>query len=75
MNGRASGAIITDQSRAMKNAIARVFPKTRHRYCLWHIMKKLLEKFTKYEQYADIKRSLHTCLYDSQTIEKFIGKF
>jgi len=25
----------------MKNAIEIVFPDTRHRWCLWHIMKKL----------------------------------
>ncbi|XP_042974733.1 protein FAR1-RELATED SEQUENCE 5-like [Carya illinoinensis] len=34
MKGRAPKAIITDQDQAMKNAIATVFPETRHRYCL-----------------------------------------
>jgi hypothetical protein len=34
-------------------------------------MRKLPEKFAKYEQYTDIKRFLHTCLYDSQTVEEF----
>jgi hypothetical protein len=46
MNNKAPSGIITDQDRAMKNAIELVFPETtRHRYCLWHIMRKLLEKF------------------------------
>jgi len=37
MKGRAPRAIITDQDRAMKNAINKVFPNARHRFCLWHI--------------------------------------
>jgi hypothetical protein len=40
MKGRAPRAIITDQDRAMKNAINKVFPNARHRFCLWHILKK-----------------------------------
>jgi hypothetical protein len=34
MNDRALIAIVTNQDRAMKNVIARVFLGTRHRYCL-----------------------------------------
>lgn len=40
----APSAIITDQDRAMRNAIQIVFPEARHRWCLWHILKKLPEK-------------------------------
>jgi hypothetical protein len=40
MKGRAPRAIITNQDMAMKNVIKRVFPVTRHRFCLWHILKK-----------------------------------
>jgi hypothetical protein len=29
----------------MKNAIAIIFPESRHKYCMWHIMKKFPEKF------------------------------
>ncbi|XP_041017975.1 protein FAR-RED IMPAIRED RESPONSE 1-like [Juglans microcarpa x Juglans regia] len=51
MNGRAPKAMITDQDRAMKSAIAIVFPETRHRYCLWHIMRKLPEKLGSHAQF------------------------
>ncbi|KAF5445110.1 hypothetical protein F2P56_034187 [Juglans regia] len=34
MDGIPPKAIITDQDRAMKNAIANVFPESRHRFCL-----------------------------------------
>ncbi|KAG6428030.1 hypothetical protein SASPL_112278 [Salvia splendens] len=39
-------AIITDQDPAMTKAIAQVFPKTVHRYCLWHILNKFSEKIS-----------------------------
>ncbi|XP_042962559.1 protein FAR1-RELATED SEQUENCE 5-like [Carya illinoinensis] len=51
MDGLAPPAIITDQDRAMKNAIAVVFPKTRHRFCLWHILKKVPEKLGSHRAY------------------------
>ncbi|XP_020253814.1 protein FAR1-RELATED SEQUENCE 7-like [Asparagus officinalis] len=35
------GAIITDQDRAMCNAIHSVFPMTRHRYCFWLMQKHI----------------------------------
>ncbi|CAL2239793.1 unnamed protein product [Prunus armeniaca] len=44
MSGHAPCGIITDQDKAMKDAIEIAFPNTRHRWCLWHIMKKLHEK-------------------------------
>ncbi|OMP08529.1 Zinc finger, PMZ-type [Corchorus olitorius] len=52
--GKPPSAIITDQDRAMKASIQLVFPDSRHRHCLWHILKKdqfgkrwqaLVEKF------------------------------
>ncbi|XP_040988968.1 protein FAR1-RELATED SEQUENCE 5-like [Juglans microcarpa x Juglans regia] len=65
MNDQPPNAIITDQDKAMKIAISRVFPTSRHRFCLWHIMKKLLEKFRSHSRYEEIKNTLHRCIYDS----------
>ncbi|XP_077251860.1 protein FAR1-RELATED SEQUENCE 5-like [Tasmannia lanceolata] len=44
MHTRAPGVIITDMDLAMKNAIKRVFPDTRHMFWEWHIWKHLVEK-------------------------------
>jgi hypothetical protein len=72
MNGKAPNAIVTDQARAMRNAIEIAFPKTtRHRYCLWHILRKLPEKFGAHAQFNGIKSALNTSVYDSRTIEEF----
>lgn len=35
---------VTDQDPAMKQAIEMVFPASRHRLCMWHIMQKLTSK-------------------------------
>ncbi|KAJ3683105.1 hypothetical protein LUZ60_013332 [Juncus effusus] len=44
MHNSAPKGIITNQCGAMANAIEQVLPSTRHRLCLWHIMKKLPTK-------------------------------
>ncbi|XP_024968737.1 protein FAR1-RELATED SEQUENCE 5-like [Cynara cardunculus var. scolymus] len=38
--------ILTDQCPAMKQAIASVFPDSRHKLCIWHIMNKVPNKFS-----------------------------
>ncbi|KAF5444893.1 hypothetical protein F2P56_033985 [Juglans regia] len=72
MDGIAPKAIITDQDRAMKNAIGIVFPNTQHRFCLWHILKKVPEKLGSYGSYkTGMKNALMKCVYDSQSIDEF----
>ncbi|XP_020531997.1 protein FAR1-RELATED SEQUENCE 5 isoform X1 [Amborella trichopoda] len=44
MSGRHPVAIITDQNAAMTLAAAKVFPRTGHRFCKWHIHRKFQEK-------------------------------
>ncbi|XP_028125042.1 protein FAR1-RELATED SEQUENCE 6-like [Camellia sinensis] len=63
--------IITDQGKAMQNAIQIVFPQARHRWCLWHIMKKILEKLRAYSQYESIKLALQKTVYESFTKNEF----
>ncbi|XP_035548689.1 protein FAR1-RELATED SEQUENCE 5-like [Juglans regia] len=72
MDGIAPKAIITDQDRAMKNAIAIVFPESRHRLCLWHILKKVPEKLSSYASYkSGMKNALMKSVYDTQTVAEF----
>ncbi|XP_035834305.1 protein FAR1-RELATED SEQUENCE 5-like [Helianthus annuus] len=46
--GQQPKVVVTDQDPAMKQAIEEVFPISRHRLCMWHIMRKVADK-------ADIK--------------------
>ncbi|XP_052170384.1 protein FAR-RED IMPAIRED RESPONSE 1-like [Diospyros lotus] len=71
MQGQVPNGIITDQHRAMQNAIQIVLPNTKHRWCLWHILKKLPEKFGNHVQKGIIFSTIHELVYDSQTPEEF----
>ncbi|XP_017247535.2 protein FAR1-RELATED SEQUENCE 5-like isoform X1 [Daucus carota subsp. sativus] len=71
MSGYPPNAIITDQDRAMQNAIEKVFPNARHRWCLWHIMKKIPEKLKGYKEYDSIKFQLQNIVYDSIEVDTF----
>ncbi|XP_023755666.1 protein FAR1-RELATED SEQUENCE 5-like [Lactuca sativa] len=38
--------VLTDQDATIKQAIENVFPNSKHRLCIWHIMKKLKNKIS-----------------------------
>ncbi|XP_057520876.1 protein FAR1-RELATED SEQUENCE 5-like [Amaranthus tricolor] len=44
MDGKEPDSIITDQYPAIKIALPNVFDKSIHKFCCWHIMKKLTDK-------------------------------
>lgn len=71
MHGVDPPAIITDQCRAMKSAIELVFPRTKHRWCLWHIMQKVSNISGKHADYGAIEKQLDKALYDTLRIEEF----
>ncbi|KAG8372855.1 hypothetical protein BUALT_Bualt12G0110400 [Buddleja alternifolia] len=71
MGGRAPHAIITDQCKAMQIAIAQVFPRARHRLCLWHIMQKVPQKLNGYNEYKSIKHAMEAAVYDSLRVSEF----
>ncbi|XP_022897719.1 protein FAR1-RELATED SEQUENCE 5-like [Olea europaea var. sylvestris] len=71
MHSQAPHGIITDQDRATQNAIQIVFPDTKHRWCLWHILKKLPEKFGYHVDKGSICSTIHVLVYDSQNVEEF----
>ncbi|KAH9703433.1 protein FAR1-RELATED SEQUENCE [Citrus sinensis] len=60
-----------NQDRAMQKAIENVFPTTRHRWCLWHIMKKVPEKLGAFKEREGIISSLLSVVYDSLNSDAF----
>ena len=74
MCGIAPKAIIMDQCQAMWRVIKIVFPKTVHRWCIWHITMKLSMKLAGLEAYQDIKYYLLKAVHESMTVEGFEEK-
>ncbi|XP_026451522.1 protein FAR-RED IMPAIRED RESPONSE 1-like [Papaver somniferum] len=71
MSEIAPKVIVTDQAKAVQNAIEIVFPQARHSWCLWHVMKKLPEKFGSYNMFHEITFDMRDAVYDSQSLEEF----
>ncbi|XP_058186150.1 protein FAR1-RELATED SEQUENCE 5-like [Rhododendron vialii] len=63
MGGRPPTSIITNQDLGMKEAIAKVFPNTRHHLCLWHIKKKFIEELPQvYYKRSKFKKDMKKCI-------------
>ncbi|XP_021738228.1 protein FAR-RED IMPAIRED RESPONSE 1-like [Chenopodium quinoa] len=71
MGNKAPLAILTDQAPAMRKPLAEVMPNTRHRWCIWHILKKFPKKLGKCALYNDFKNPLKNVIYDNFTIDEF----
>ncbi|KAL9686182.1 hypothetical protein QQ045_023637 [Rhodiola kirilowii] len=42
--GRAPNIVLTDQDPSLREVVPKVMPDTHHRFCIWHIMRKLSTK-------------------------------
>ena len=72
MGGHAPKVILTDQDKFLKEAIAEVFPDTRHCFCLWHIMNKIPEKLGQViRQHEKFMPKFKKCIFKSWTNEQF----
>ena len=72
MSGNPPKGIVTEQSKAIQKAIQLVFPTTQHRWCLWHVMKKIPEKLkTNTEYNKNIKSAMRSVVYDTFTEAEF----
>ncbi|XP_062006001.1 protein FAR1-RELATED SEQUENCE 5-like [Rosa rugosa] len=74
MGGRHPISIITDQDLAMKGAIAKIFPNTRHRLCLWHIKKKFVEKLS-HESSEGINSFFDGFVTSTTNLREFVVKY
>ncbi|KAL6907560.1 hypothetical protein ACP4OV_002599 [Aristida adscensionis] len=71
MNGKPPEAITTSYSDVIAEAVAEVFPNARHRFCFWHILKKLLEYVGRTHEKEAISARFKEVVYDSVTLTDF----
>lgn len=75
MGGEGPKVILTDQDKALKEAIKEVFPNSRHCFCLWHILSKINEKLSyKIRQHENFMAKFTKCIKASNE-EKFEKKW
>jgi hypothetical protein len=72
MGGHKPILIITDQDPAMKIAVNKVFKDSSHRFCMWHILKKVSEKVSvSSHSYNDFNNRFKSCVWNSESHEEF----
>ncbi|XP_048497905.1 protein FAR1-RELATED SEQUENCE 8-like [Beta vulgaris subsp. vulgaris] len=71
MSGKAPNCIIIDQCMAIGNAIKEVFPNTKLRWCIWHILRNAKKHLNFHEARDDIRKALKRALHDSLHVEEF----
>ncbi|XP_057803572.1 protein FAR1-RELATED SEQUENCE 5-like [Salvia miltiorrhiza] len=67
--GNAPRVFMTDQDLGLKKAVALVWPETHHRFCMWHITMKVVEKLPfNLRDDSDFKSKLNKIIW-SDTID------
>ncbi|RYR04866.1 hypothetical protein Ahy_B06g084665 [Arachis hypogaea] len=71
MGGNAPKGFLTDQCASMKRALEACMPTTVHRWCIWHIMKKIPRKLNGYKGHADIEQEMSQVVWNSHSKDSF----
>lgn len=76
MGGKKPKAVIIDQDPAIRQGVLSVFEGCSHRYCMWHIIRKLPEKVRHLlSGCEDFLEQIKLCVQASDTQEEFEAKW
>ncbi|KAM4071404.1 hypothetical protein ACB094_11G060000 [Castanea mollissima] len=72
VGSQAPRVVITDQDKFLKEAVADVFPDTRHCFCLWHILRRIFENLGGIiNENEKFMAKFNKCIYRSWAGEQF----
>ncbi|XP_057760983.1 protein FAR-RED IMPAIRED RESPONSE 1-like [Arachis stenosperma] len=69
--GNAPKGFLTDQCASIKRALEACMPTTVHRWCIWHIMKKIPSKLNGYKAHADVEQQMSHVVWNSHSKDSF----
>lgn len=76
MSGKQPETIFTDQCAAIINAIGRVFPRTRHRLCLWHLYQNAAKHLSQVISDNDnFLKEFKRCVYEDRSLAHFENRW
>ncbi|RYR34923.1 hypothetical protein Ahy_A10g049988 [Arachis hypogaea] len=71
MGGKAPKGILTDQCASIQRATEVCRPTTIHRWCIWHIMKKIPNKLNGYKRHDKINQDMNHVVWNLYTKDVF----
>ncbi|KAL9244692.1 hypothetical protein vseg_018444 [Gypsophila vaccaria] len=71
MSGHVPQTVITNRCEALKSATAEVFPRSHHRYCISHIMRKVPEKLGGLRNYDVVRKAFTKAVYETLKVNEF----
>ncbi|XP_042490703.1 protein FAR1-RELATED SEQUENCE 5-like isoform X1 [Macadamia integrifolia] len=72
MGGQQPTIILTAEESAIGGAVEHMLPGTRHRFCLWNIMRNATKMLPHtFNARAGFARDFSNCLYQGETVEEF----
>ncbi|KAK9677226.1 hypothetical protein RND81_11G129400 [Saponaria officinalis] len=71
MSGHMPQTVITNRCQALKSAIFEVFPRSHHRYCISHIMRKVPEKLGGLHNYDAVRKAFMKAVYETLKVNEF----
>ncbi|RYR73156.1 hypothetical protein Ahy_A02g007485 [Arachis hypogaea] len=69
--GKAPICVITDQSLQMRSALETTLPNTCHRWCIWHILKKISNKLVGYRHFDQLNTCMKRIVFESKSKDSF----
>ena len=61
---------------SITKAVSKVFPNSKHQFCMWHITKKFPEKLSHvYQQHATFKSDFNNCIHTKKSTQDFEDKW
>ncbi|RYR34935.1 hypothetical protein Ahy_A10g049995 [Arachis hypogaea] len=71
MGGNAPKGFLTNQCASMKRDLEACMATTIHRWCIWHIMKKIPSKLNGYKGHAEIEQEMSQVVWNSYSKDSF----